>query len=138
MQIGTVAKNTGLSPDAIRFYERCGLLEKPSRTEGGFRLYRDSHVAGLIFIRKAQRLGFSLDEIRELTELRRAGDHACSQVMALLQNKVGLIRRKIQELTNLEQDLRASLAMCRRQLRRNARPRNRCPVLNGGCKKGRA
>jgi len=61
-QIGKVASQTGLSIDAIRFYEREGLLSKPMRSEGRFRLYREQDIQQLRFIRKAQELGFSLQE----------------------------------------------------------------------------
>lgn len=64
-RIGEVALKTGLSVDAIRFYEKTGLVPKPARTRGGYRLYRDSDIADLKFIQKAQLLVFSLNEIRE-------------------------------------------------------------------------
>jgi DNA-binding transcriptional MerR regulator len=64
LHIGHVAKRTGLTVDAIRFYEKAGLLPRPARTEGGYRLYHEREVADLEFIQKAQQLGFSLNEIR--------------------------------------------------------------------------
>ena len=70
MQIGIVAKKIGLSIDAIRFYERNGLLPQPPRTEGGFRRYGDSDVEILAFVRRVQGLGFKLSEIRGLLKLR--------------------------------------------------------------------
>jgi DNA-binding transcriptional MerR regulator len=66
LQIGQVAQKTGLSVDAIRFYEKPGLLPRTSRTQSGYRLYQEREIADLEFIQKAQRLGFSLAEIREL------------------------------------------------------------------------
>jgi len=137
MQIGTVAKNTGLTPDAIRFYERQGLVARPLRSEGGFRLYGEAEVADLVFVQKAQRLGFSLNEIRELMALRKAGDHACSQVRARLQRKLAVVRDKIKELGNLQEELCSSLELCKRQLRRKTKPTGPCPVLEDGCSKGR-
>ena len=71
LQIGQVAKKTGLTVDAIRFYEKTGLLPRPSRTEGGYRRYHEREVADLEFIQKAQQLGFSLNEIRELFSIQR-------------------------------------------------------------------
>lgn len=61
-----VAQETGLSIDTIRFYEKQGLLQRSPRTEGGFRLFAISAFEALKFVRKAQELGFSLNEIREL------------------------------------------------------------------------
>lgn len=70
MQIGIVAKKIGLSVDAIRFYERNGLLPRPPRTEGGFRRYAENDVETLAFVRRVQGLGFKVSEIRGLLRLR--------------------------------------------------------------------
>ena len=64
MQIGIVAKRIGLSVDAIRFYERNGLLPRAQRTEGGFRRYGENDVETVAFVRRVQGLGFNLSEIR--------------------------------------------------------------------------
>ena len=74
LQIGRVAQRTGLSADTIRFYEKAGLLPRPARSSGGYRLYGEHAIADLEFIQKAQRLGFSLNEIRELFHLRILDD----------------------------------------------------------------
>jgi len=66
MQIGEVAKATGLTVDTVRFYEKQRLLRRPPRSEGGFRLFSPEDVETIEFIRHAQQLGFSLQEIREL------------------------------------------------------------------------
>ena len=66
MQIGIVAKRIGLSVDAIRFYERNGLLPRPPRTEGGFRRFGENDVETLAFVRRVKSLGFKLSEIRGL------------------------------------------------------------------------
>ena len=71
IQIGRVAKEIGLTVDAIRFYEKEGLLKSPARSEGRFRLFGPDDVRNLKFIRKAQELGFSLQEIRELLVLQQ-------------------------------------------------------------------
>ncbi len=73
-RIGQVAQETGISIDTIRFYEKQGLLKRSPRTEGGFRLFGLSDIETLKFVRKAQELGFSLNEIRELLILR--SDHS--------------------------------------------------------------
>jgi DNA-binding transcriptional MerR regulator len=71
IQIGRVSKQTGLSVDAIRFYEKQRLLERPPRTDGGLRLFNGRDIQRIHFIRRAQQLGFSLLEIRELLILQR-------------------------------------------------------------------
>src|SRR5258708_3245586 len=90
-KIGQVAKETGLSIDAIRFYEKEGLLKRSPRTEGGFRIFSSVEIQALKFIHKAQELGFSLSEIRELLILRSEHVPACSHVKELLQQKVASV-----------------------------------------------
>ena len=80
MQIGTVAKKQDLSVDAIRFYERNALLPRAPRTAGGFRQYAEGDIETLGFLRRAQGLGFTLFEVRELLELRRSRVQPCAPV----------------------------------------------------------
>lgn len=78
MHIGNVAKSTELSADTIRFYEKSGLLEKPLRGPGGFRVYSAEDVVALQFIRRAQELGFSLEEdSRAVAAARPRGPRVC-------------------------------------------------------------
>src|SRR5688572_16538183 len=71
LSIGQVAKAAGLGIETIRFYERQGLLAEPRRRSSGYRIYDESAVARLQFIRRAKDLGFTLGEIKSLLELRR-------------------------------------------------------------------
>lgn len=130
LQIGAVAQETGLTVDAIRFYEKSGLLKRPPRTEGGFRLFRLQDVQDLKFIRKAQELGFSLQEIRELLILQGESAEACEHVRELLDQKLASVRGKIEELQKLERSLEGSLRKCNRKLRQaGATHEGCCPVL---------
>ncbi len=81
--IGDVAERTGLSAPTIRYYESIGLLAQPARSATGYRRYTESTVEELHFIRKAQGLGFSLDEIGEILQLSRSGQKPCSHVLTL-------------------------------------------------------
>src|SRR6266702_4635265 len=117
LRIGHVAKRTGLTVDAIRFYEKAGLLPRPARTEGGYRLYQDREVADLEFIQKAQQLGFSLNEIRELFSIQRHPHEVCGHVRDLIAQKLDVVRAKIAELQTLETDLAGALQQCRTALR---------------------
>lgn len=117
MQIGRVSEQTGLSVDAIRFYEKQRLLERPPRTEGGFRLFSADDILRIQFIRRAQQLGFSLPEIRELLVLQRDDGEACSHVRDLLRAKVSMVREKIRELGIMEEQLAKSLRKCERKLK---------------------
>jgi DNA-binding transcriptional MerR regulator len=128
--IGAVARQTGLSIHAIRFYEREGLLKAPGRSEGRFRVFDQESLRELKFIGKAQELGFSLTEIRELLVLRRTGSQACSHVRDLLSKALGRVDEKIEDLLRLQGELKAALRKCNRDLKRSGnKPEKSCPVL---------
>src|SRR6266851_3770988 len=129
LQIGQVAQKTGLSVDTIRFYEKAGLLPRPVRTEGGYRLYHQREVADLAFIQKAQRLGFSLSEIRELFSIQRHPHEVCVHVRDLIAQKLAVVRTKIEELQTLEDGLTGALEQCRNALRQPVKHPDTCPVL---------
>lgn len=129
LQIGQVAQKTGLSVDAIRFYEKSGLLPRPARTQGGYRLYVEREIADLEFIQKAQQLGFSLNEIRELFSIRRHPNEVCEPVRDLIAQKLAVVRAKIAELETMETDLAGALRQCRTALRQPPKHRDCCPVL---------
>jgi MerR family transcriptional regulator, copper efflux regulator len=129
MQIGTVAKKIGVSVDAIRFYERNSLLPRPSRTQGGFRMYGESDVETVAFIRRVQGLGFTLKEVRELLALRRSRLQPCAPVRRRLVQKVTDIRRKVVGLQKLERELRTALRRCNKEM--HERPAH-CPLLTEG------
>src|SRR5262249_52240716 len=116
MPIGKVAKATGLDIDTIRFYERIGLLKESPRSPSGYRLFSAEAIRDLQFIVKAQELGFSLREIRELLALRDTSLHACFEVRTLLQHKLLVVRKKMDELLRLEEGLKQALRQCNRTL----------------------
>lgn len=126
MHIGGVAKRAGVSVDAIRFYERCGILAKPPRTEGGFRVYFPEDVTTIRFLRRTQALGFSLPQIRELLSLGQSSHRPCAPVRDRLRRKLADVRAKIRELHQLERSLRGALRRCERQLRKHSLC---CPLL---------
>jgi DNA-binding transcriptional MerR regulator len=125
IRIGKVSQETGLSIDTIRFYEKQGLLDRPLRSEGGFRLFDAEDIQRMQFIRRAQQLGFSLAEIRELLVLQREHE-PCIHVRELLEAKLKSVRSKIQELRALEEQLAERLRKCNRKSRTHA---GNCPVL---------
>ncbi len=129
LQIGKVAAQTGLSIDTIRFYEREGLSSEPQRSEGGYRLYRQAEIDQLQFIRKAQELGFSLQEIRELL-ISNEETEACTHVRDLIDHKLSMVREKLQALKRMEKHLKAALAKCTATLGHSAdQQHERCPVI---------
>lgn len=131
VQIGKVSHETGLSVDTIRFYEKEGLLREPGRSEGGFRLYTAGDIEHLLFIRKAQELGFSLAEIRELLVIQDERTEACTHVRDLIQNRLQAIRGKIEDLKRLERHMKDALNKCDAAIGRGAAgPEHECcPVL---------
>jgi MerR family mercuric resistance operon transcriptional regulator len=128
LQIGAVASRSGLTVDTVRFYEKQGLVAKPPRSTGGFRLYKESAIERLGFISRAQALGFSLGEIRELLFLRDAGGQACSHVHDLLQQKLAAVQTKISELRKLERQLQKAKIRCEEALGRDCE--GSCPVMD--------
>jgi DNA-binding transcriptional MerR regulator len=129
LQIGQVSQRTGLTVDAIRFYEKSGLLPRPARTQGGYRLYDQQEIADLEFIKKAQQLGFSLAEIRELFSIQRHPHEVCEHVRDLIAQKLAIVRAKIAELQTMETELAGALRQCRSALRQPPKHRACCPVL---------
>jgi DNA-binding transcriptional MerR regulator len=130
-QIGELAKRTALSIDAIRFYERRNLLPTPSRSTGRFRLYTPEAIERLRFMRRMQGLGFSLQEIKELMGVRADRAHACSAVRQFLKTKLADVAVRIQELQQLETELKADLRKCNRALQQQRGKTCACPVLEG-------
>jgi MerR family mercuric resistance operon transcriptional regulator len=127
IRIGEAAKETGLSVDTIRFYEKEGLLKRSTRTEGGFRLFGQREIDALKFIRKAQELGFSLQQVRELLFLQGDGIEACDHVRELLKQKLASVRGKMEELRKLRKGLERALRQCERVLEETG------PTHAGGC-----
>jgi MerR family copper efflux transcriptional regulator len=96
--IGEVAAQTGLSAPTIRYYESIGLLRAPLRSRAGYRRYSERTVSELRFIRKAQALGFALDEVREILRLSRSGKQPCAQVLALAHAHLMAVEERIRQL----------------------------------------
>lgn len=128
--IGKVARETGLSIHAIRFYEEERVLSEVPRTESGYRIYTQEDVQGLKFIKRAQELGFSLKKIRELLVVRRERTKACSHVRDLLQERLRDVREKIRKLEKLRSELQAALRSCNRDPQScRSGDEAECPVL---------
>lgn len=109
VQIGRLGKAAGVSADTIRFYEKQGLLPAPARTSSGYRLYDATALRRLRFIRKAQTIGFSLDEIRRILNLRGRGAETCRCVMSIAEATLEETERKMRELKRLRDSLRSHL-----------------------------
>ena len=113
MKIGELSNATHTPVETIRYYEREGLLPAPARTQGNFRLYGESHVGRLGFIRACRALDMNLEEIRVLLRFRDGSHEDCSEVNALLDEHVEHVEERIRELRRLSKDLRSLREQCR-------------------------
>ena len=101
MKIGDLSTQASTPVETIRFYEREGLLPKPERTQGNFRIYQKNHLVRLQLIRHCRVLDMSLDEIRVLLRVKDAPGSACGEVNALLDEHICHVSRRIKELKRL-------------------------------------
>lgn len=124
MKIGEVAAHAGVPTATVRYYERRGLIAPTERTRAGYRHYGVEAARQLRFIRHAQELGFSLDEIREMLELRIDDPDACARVEATTREKIRTVRQRLAELRRLERMLQQFVGACRRH-----EPAEPCPIL---------
>lgn len=110
--IGAVARITGLKVPTIRFYEAEHLVRAPERTPSGRRLYADSDVRRLSFIRHARLLGFELDDIRALLDLSDNPDRPCADADQLAQRQLEAVAARIEQLQLLKKELTRVVASC--------------------------
>ena len=107
------AEQTGLSPDTLRYYERIGLLGPVGRNAGGQRRYRGADIARLHFVRRAQAMDFSLEEIGQLLVLREQGGDVRTDVRAMTETKLAAIEERIKTLSRLRDELEHLVGECR-------------------------
>ncbi len=128
LRIGELAAQSGLSRDALRYYERMGLMPRTRRTSGGFRLYPAGTLDRIRFIKQAQLHGLTLREIRELLGFQdRRGRERCRQVQTLLTRKLADVEGRLKQLHEFHETLRSYLGQCERALGRAAD--EECPVV---------
>ena len=109
LKIGEVSKRSGVGVEALRFYEKSGLLERPSRTYSGYRVYGEDVLDRLAFIKQAQALGFSLEEIRRIVEDARQGQSPCDEVREIVRRRMGELDERLRELQRHRRELKATL-----------------------------
>lgn len=126
-RISQVARMAGITPDAIRYYERLGVLPRPPRTAGGLRVYGNDVLPRVRFIQQAQALGLTLKDVRELvTNEGQAGQQRCRRVRDLLKTRLADVDARIREMQAFRRTLRRHLRDCERALE-DERPV--CPVM---------
>jgi DNA-binding transcriptional MerR regulator len=133
VSVGELATRSGLTLDALRYYERLGLLPRAHRTSGGFRVYAADTLDRLRFIKQAQTLGLTLHEISTLVSYMDQGDsRRCRQVRDLLRLKLEDLRAKLRELEDFRDTLSRYLTECERTLAEDgagAHGEPCCPVI---------
>ena len=126
-QIGELAKRWGVTADTLRFYEKNALIQPAGRSDSGYRLYSVENQKQVAFILKAKDLGLSLEEIRELLEIKlEATEHSCAEVKAITTAKLKVIDEKIQELTCIRSALKKINDACCGDIGDNA---SHCSIL---------
>jgi MerR family transcriptional regulator, copper efflux regulator len=106
MRIGELAEQAGISTKAIRYYEQIGILAPPARSASGYRTYDQAALGRLSFVRAAQAVGLTLDEIRQVIAFRDDGQAPCAHVTDLLRRHAADLDARIRELQKLRGELR--------------------------------
>lgn len=124
MNIGSIAKQANVNIQTVRYYERIGILKPTERRDSGYRVYDEDSLRRLLFIKRAQELGFTLDDVRELLGLRATASASREKVRAKAKEKIGDIRSKIAYLKRLESNLKKLVDACE-----HGSATGPCPIL---------
>lgn len=111
--ISQVAKSAKLPTTTVRYYERVGLVEPDDRSAGNYRLYSEESLRKLKFIRAAQAVGFTLDDIKALLDRPDDQNSACEDVQRLIEKRLSDIKQKLKDLRHVQRVLQSSLNQCR-------------------------
>ena len=111
--IGRLARATGCNVQTIRYYEQTGLLPEPIRSEGNQRLYGQTDIDRLAFVRHSRELGFSLQAVRDLLSLADDPDKSCEAVDTIARSQLGDVERRIASLQALKRELTRMVQQCR-------------------------
>lgn len=110
--IGKLSEMTGVNIETVRYYEKIGLIPKPSRSEGGNRLYNPDQVKRLAFIKRCRELGFPLDTVREFLKLVDEKSYTCAEIADISLRHLEDIRAKIRDLKKIESHVKDMLSQC--------------------------
>ncbi len=110
MKIGEVSKKAGVGIEALRFYEKSGILDRPDRTYSGYRMYPAEVLDRIAFIKQAQLLGFSLDEIKQLIGQKRKGESPCFEAREIIRRRLDELNEKIDQLVKHRDEVTEALA----------------------------
>ncbi len=122
--IGDVSRLLGLTTDTLRYYEKISLLQNISRTVSGIRIYSAKNISCIKFIQRAQKMNFTLAEIKDLLQMRADPQHARAEVRELSHRKLAEIETHLQDLTILRNELTLLVSLC-------TNSENGCPIIEG-------
>ncbi|MBL0123622.1 MAG: Hg(II)-responsive transcriptional regulator [Betaproteobacteria bacterium] len=122
LTIGQVAESAGVHVETIRYYQRQALVDEPARPLGGIRRYDDRYVARLRFIKRAQQLGFTLEEVRGLLQLDDGQN--CQDARVLAERKLADVEAKLKDLRTMHRHLKSLVTQCQ-----SVRGRVGCPLI---------
>lgn len=122
--IGRLAREAGVPASTVRYYERSRLLRPDGRTEGNYRVYGPEAIVRLRFIRAAQAIGLTLEDITMLLDFRDGRTAPCREVQTLIEERLTELKKRLEQLRHVQAILHSSLRMCRKTERRG-----RCEVI---------
>lgn len=122
MTISRLATAAGVNVETVRFYQRSGLIDEPARPGNGYRTYAEEDVRRIRFIKRAQVLGFTLDEIGSLLKLE--GSRTCAETRELAARKLAMVESKLADLTSMREALTEMIGRCETELDRDG-----CPII---------
>ncbi|MDR8391497.1 MerR family transcriptional regulator [Aliifodinibius sp. S!AR15-10] len=123
-KIGEVARRASVNKETVRYYEKRELIPEPDRRRSGYRIFTRRHIDQIRFIKRAQELGFTLSEIKELLELRMDEDTTCSEIKSEAQEKYQDVVEKIEDLQRIKNTLVDLIDSCTGE-----GPKGDCPIL---------
>lgn len=123
-KIGEVARRADVNKETVRYYEKRNLIPEPDRRRSGYRIFTQRHIDQIRFIKRAQGLGFTLSEIKELLELRMDEDTTCSEIKSEAQEKYEDVEEKIEDLQRIKGTLLELIDSCAGE-----GPKGECPIL---------
>ncbi|WP_444933339.1 Cd(II)/Pb(II)-responsive transcriptional regulator [Microbulbifer sp. JTAC008] len=104
-KIGETARRVGCKVETVRYYEQAGLLPEPARSEGNFRLYSESHLEQLRFIRHCRSLDIPLEDIRNLLRLKAAPSQSCTDIDSVVDDQIQRVEKQLESLKQLRKSL---------------------------------
>jgi len=124
VRTGQVARQSGVNVQTLRYYERRGLLQPPARRPSGYREYTSHAVEIVRFVKRAQELGFNLDEVESLLDLAAGGPASCDNARGLATQKIAELDAKIASLRAMQRSLQRLVVTCEKP-----RGQRDCPLL---------